>query len=179
MGVGSYLRAKVSTDTIIFLDIDGVLNSRAWYWSKSKIRLAREFRANYDARSAFELTNLDPVCVRLLGKLILETHSKIVVTSTWREGRSAGHFQKLFSIICSDFPKESVIGCTPVLDEIEQFKRAAEVSAWLNMVRFEGRYLLLDDDAIFASHPGVLIDRNVGLTNEDATQVKTEMSKET
>lgn len=59
---------------IIFLDIDGVLNSNQ-YWAsiqdKKKIMPEMEFE-------------LDPQCLRNLKKITDETNSKIVVTSTWK-----------------------------------------------------------------------------------------------
>lgn len=63
---------------IIFLDIDGVLNSNQ-YWAsiqdKKKTMPEMEFE-------------LDPKCLRNLKKIVDETHSKIVVTSTWKRLKS-------------------------------------------------------------------------------------------
>ena len=67
---------------IIFLDIDGVLNSNQ-YWAsiqdKKKTMPEMEFQ-------------IDPKCLRNLKKIVDETHSKIVVTSTWKRYR--GHIEK-------------------------------------------------------------------------------------
>ena len=57
---------------IIFLDIDGVLNSDIYYRKVD--------------RSVKDWTRFDPKAVELINKLIDEFSAKIVVSSTWRFG---------------------------------------------------------------------------------------------
>ena len=56
---------------IIFLDIDGVLNSIGWV-ERTK-------------GTAYEDKEIDPSKVRLLKQIIDKTDAKIVLSSTWRE----------------------------------------------------------------------------------------------
>lgn len=62
---------------IIFLDIDGVLNSNQ-YWKS----LHEKGEKQYPVRMEFEL---DPKCLRNLKKIVDETGAKIVITSTWKK----------------------------------------------------------------------------------------------
>ena len=67
---------------LIFLDIDGVLNNQLYYTSGRADE--RDFR-----------TNIDPVSVGFLNTLIKNTDAKVIVTSTWRLGRTVGELQKI------------------------------------------------------------------------------------
>ena len=57
---------------IIFLDIDGVLNSDTWEKSKA-------FK-----NGVYPSNSFDPFSVQLLNNIINETQAKVVLTSTWR-----------------------------------------------------------------------------------------------
>src|SRR5579859_6485282 len=62
---------------IIFLDIDGVLNSQRFYES--------EFRKHNESLMHDEYGQIfDPLSSDLLNKLIRETKAKVVISSTWR-----------------------------------------------------------------------------------------------
>lgn len=102
---------------ILFLDIDGVLNSRA-----------------YDRkRNWSELTNIDETRLPLVKKIIDKTGAKIVLISTWRR-----HWDKDESLCDEDgmyinrlFTKYglTIYDKTPDLDLLS--KRRDEVKAWL------------------------------------------------
>lgn len=64
---------------IIFLDIDGVLNSESWYKSNKPTILNIE-----DEKQKFISESFDPDCWRFIEKLINETGAKIVLSSSWR-----------------------------------------------------------------------------------------------
>ena len=72
----------MKTESILFLDVDGVLNSQVWYRSK-------EFNELWKARRPFtedwELEAFDPKAISVLNT-ILDTFPElqIVVSSTWR-----------------------------------------------------------------------------------------------
>lgn len=61
---------------VIFLDIDGVLNSQRFYESMEKQKRL-EFHDKYGE-------SFDELSSSLLNKLITETGAKVVVSSTWR-----------------------------------------------------------------------------------------------
>lgn len=70
---------------IIFLDVDGVLNSHL-HFSK-------------DCDEALTLglaADIDPDAMGLLNALITDTESKVVITSTWRLNRTVEELQTLF-----------------------------------------------------------------------------------
>lgn len=70
---------------IIFLDIDGVLNSEKWYTE----------RFDKDLQS-YPLCEFDPLCVEQLNILIQKTNAKLVISSTWRLGRTIDELKNLF-----------------------------------------------------------------------------------
>jgi hypothetical protein len=75
---------------IIFLDIDGVLNSNDWY-------VRREFEFPDEAGKTNPFYDswgdmFDPIAVENLRKLIERTGAKIVVSSCWRHGSGPRDF---------------------------------------------------------------------------------------
>jgi hypothetical protein len=119
---------------IIFLDIDGVLNS-------IDSMLANNNRnKNMDA--------LDYVSIGLLRKLCIETDARIVISSTWRYGRTEEDFIDIFSQY--DWPevKDLIIGMTPIINgdcrgyEIESYLKTKTV-----LGPMYSEYIILDDDS--------------------------------
>lgn len=70
---------------IIFLDVDGVLNS--WEWFKK----LEEESYNED----FISFGINPESVQLLNQIVEKTNAKIVVSSTWR----INYFQDLLNLL--------------------------------------------------------------------------------
>ena len=75
---------------IIFLDVDGVLNCSDFY----KNRWER-LQANGETRD-YPYDEFSPECVARLNKVTDATGAKIVVSSTWRLGRTVEELQNLF-----------------------------------------------------------------------------------
>jgi len=74
---------------IIFLDIDGVLNSRDWY-------MRREDRSKDPGLKERDFSyEFDPEAIDLLNYIEDKTHAKVVVSSTWRLGRRVEDLQKI------------------------------------------------------------------------------------
>lgn len=67
---------------LIFLDIDGVLNSQLWY-----VR----------TKGSRERDDLDREAIGFLNNLIKKTDAKVVVTSTWRLGRTVEELQEILT----------------------------------------------------------------------------------
>jgi len=100
---------------VIFLDIDGVLNS--WRFFK-------------DAAAAGERTppgaaQIDKKSVRWLNRLIQDTNAKVVVSSTWRLIYSLGELQTMLE---SKNFIGSLIDRTPSLPGMP---RGTEIAKWL------------------------------------------------
>ena len=69
---------------IIFLDVDGVLNS----WSYFK-------KLEDESKEDFITFGVDPNAVLLLNEIVEKTNAKIVVSSTWR----LNHYQELLNLL--------------------------------------------------------------------------------
>ena len=76
-------------DKIIFLDIDGVLNHQDWYVKRQK-----EINKD-DVVSHYPFYEFDPESVNQLNRIIEETGAKVVVSSTWRIGRTPNQLQEI------------------------------------------------------------------------------------
>lgn len=114
------------TQPIIFLDIDGVLTTRA-----------TQYRTG------------DPKCVAELNHITDSTGAAIVVSSTWR------HDPKIADILRSWGVTGEVIGVTPDLARplpssgiIQAVERGEEIAQWLldNEAHRYARFVILDDD---------------------------------
>lgn len=114
---------------IIFLDIDGVLNSH---------------RSMY----AWCNTNLDPVAIDLLEALIKETGAIVVISSTWR-GQGCDKWRQE---IIDDIPMlHEHLHDDWYTPWISVCKRGVEIQEWLD-VHDEVIYVIIDDDDD-ESHP--------------------------
>lgn len=155
---------------VIFLDVDGVLNSRDWYRSQ---------RDYSDDRRHF-----DPAAVSRLNSLVDRTGAQIVVSSTWRK-----HFKRLVEMrefFASVGVRGSIVDRTPnsteegLADLIEsktpyarpeRIFRGHEIHAWLlkNERRHTGRFVILDDDSDMEWLTPQLVntDHDLGLTDAD------------
>jgi HAD domain in Swiss Army Knife RNA repair proteins len=145
---------------VIFLDIDGVLNSTEW----AAERPLRALIPPRCAQEALDEERIDPRCVEYLRRVIQRTGARLVVTSTWRQRIGVSEFVQLFALY--GWNEAPVIGVTPY---IAGLIRGDEVHAWLANNDFSGRYVCLDDDDDFrVGQPLVRTDREVGMTSLDA-----------
>lgn len=116
---------------VIFLDIDGVLNS---------IDTTLAF---YGQLSPAREDKLDPMSVGLLKKLCDNTSARIVISSTWRKLYSREEFLDIFkSYGWHDFPFEDV---TDNNNSCRQ-TRGHEIQRWLD-ANGNPEYIILDDDS--------------------------------
>lgn len=137
---------------ILFLDIDGVLNSfdgiycRTALWKQDKTPSRDEFGQLFDER-----------CVRWLKWIIVMTECKIVISSTWRHS-GLDEMKNMWKT--RNLPGE-VIDCTPnmVSDEIlhrysatnNLADRGYEIQEWIDKYKPE-KYCIVDDDNDMLSH---------------------------
>ncbi len=119
----------------VMLDIDGVLNSvdSAIGWCALK------------GHQQEELT-LDPISVGLLKSLCDITDAKIVISSTWRLGRTVQDFVEIFKLY--EWDNAPIIDMTPSLpgkrDSHE--RRGHEIQQWLDNNPVDS-YVIFDDDS--------------------------------
>lgn len=113
---------------VIFLDIDGVLNSEKTFLSKNK--------QNPD------ILPLEKEKIELLKYLIDATGAKVVISSSWRIG---GIKNPVFAKLLSKLKEHEipVLGATPVLGTT----RGKEIQEWLKSTSEKvSSFVILDDD---------------------------------
>ena len=101
---------------LIFLDIDGVLNSDNWYYHPEKQRL----KYPYD--------QFDPKLVELFNKITSKCTKSIVLTSTWRLNYS---IEKMRDIFAEVGIAGNIIDYTPNLKkDTDYVVRGNEILKW-------------------------------------------------
>lgn len=148
---------------IIFLDFDGVLNHEVFYRKRQDIGI--EFYPPYP------LCEIDPDCISVLDHIVLQTGAKVVVSSTWRHGRT---IQELQTILNHFNFKGEIIDKTPSFKH-DDCIRGNEILKWIqdneNLIgqtyhEFEN-YVILDDDCdmlYYQKDNFLQVDRWIGLT---------------
>lgn len=155
---------------IIFLDIDGVLNSDLWYQQQAPL-----------TRESNQLeVHLDPHAISLLNKIILKTNAAIVLSSTWRRYYPINAIQTIFE---QQGFKGKFIDSTPDLTSKDSsFVRGNEILKWCKdneavigkpYHQFKS-YAILDDknDMLYwQRHNFFQTDRYCGLTPSKASEI--------
>lgn len=129
---------------VIFLDVDGVLNSR-----------------EYDGRRNWnELTNIDETRLPLIKEIVDSTGAKIVLSSTWRQhwDRDSTRCDTAAQYINETFAKFglSVYDKTP---DLGNSSRSEEIKKWLQDTNENIESFVIIDDCVFGW--GELSDRFV------------------
>ena len=127
---------------IIFLDVDGVLNSSAWFDSFGAPDVLDKAMKEADD---WRFTHIDPAAVARLRRIVLEADAEIVVSSTWRYGNGVPRLVDL--LVARGFPEapQRIIGETPDLGRLGRVPRCGEILTWL---QHSGQrpFVILDDD---------------------------------
>ena len=113
---------------IIFLDIDGVLNSHQWHVLNPEVSRGGDM--------------LDDAAIRVLNHLIIQTDAEVVISSVWR-----GLYERkeLLDLLRKHGFTGTIIGDTPHLARPAQ--RGDEIGQWLAGHAFDARrFVILDDD---------------------------------
>ena len=127
---------------VIFLDIDGVLNSDE-YLDKVK---------NSDIQGIER--DIDVGKVKLLKRAIDETGSRVVLSSSWRYTRNARYLKELLANYGIR------VDSTPYIQDI----RGLEIKKWLSENQGVEDFIILDDE-IFDSFDEELIKKLVKVSN--------------
>lgn len=116
---------------VIFLDVDGVLNSVGWMEENKKYGLSRP---------------VDPSKVRLLKQIIDSTGAKVVLSSTWRnvDGSNGEPEHEVYNCLVRELGKCGIriYSRTPLINN----DRPKEIKAWLDSHPSVGEFVSLDDD---------------------------------
>lgn len=168
---------------VVFLDIDGVLNSELMYeicqgisaLRKKKIKVPKEFlKFGKPAGKKYPYSEIDTYSISLLNDLIKRAKCKIVISSTWKnsplshQGISAKEILYKSGVI-----KGSIIGSTPNLgkgtirgNEIRQWM--AENNKLIGCYASDyHNYVILDDDSdmlLWQQYNYIHVDGWCGLT---------------
>lgn len=133
---------------IIFLDVDGVLNT-----------------PKFIHRNGF--TAIDDILVDIVVNIVKATNAEIVLSSSWRVD------EKDKRIVFETFKEKNIdiVDCTPWLSQNGWVERNEEIRAWLenNIV---DKFAIIDDTPD-ANIPGSFFqtDENIGLTVAIAEKV--------
>ena len=147
-------------ERLLFLDIDGVLNSERYYWTVCD-RLP----------SACTSQDIDPDAVARLNRIIDQSNCEVVLSSSWRgKGTSADVF-RVWTVLNDRGFLHRFVGATPFLG----MNRHVEIGEVVDERRPE-RFVVLDDDED-AWHDGMsgwgrLVQTNhrLGLQDEHVAQ---------
>lgn len=142
---------------IVFLDIDGVLNSQLFYQERFRERSNRDTIITDE--EIYLHDNIDKKAVSFLNNLCKDIDAKVVISSTWRKNRTVEDLQQLFKIVGGTF---DIIDKTLFLDMSHlaigtSIPRGFEIEVWLRSnINFDKhgmypyqfqRYVILDDDS--------------------------------
>jgi hypothetical protein len=129
---------------VVFLDIDGVLAPiRRWD----------------------RYGDLEPACVQVLNQIVAGAEAEVVVSSTWRYGKTVAELQAMLE--AAGFAG-CVIDTTPLGPPGAD--RSDEIAAWLDGHHVAG-YVIVDDHPMGPLHPRlVLTDPGRGLQPADAAR---------
>lgn len=137
---------------IIFLDIDGVFNCQIFYqenYKEVKKRLRKQVKSKEIERLERYKSQICPDRIKWFSELCKEVKADVVISSTWRIGKSVEELQEIMNYCGGSF---RIIGKTENLG----YERGIEISKWLrdnvkpetygcNYYDFH-RYAIIDDD---------------------------------
>jgi hypothetical protein len=151
-------------NSIIFLDIDGVLNCQLFYterykhltqydgipfYKTVKKYLRKMLKANEISKLDYYKNEICPMRIDLLNNLCKETNSAVVLSASMRNGHTLERLQEIFKYCGATFT---------IIDKTKHtgFERGTEISLWLkeNCMKWFGihyydfyRFAIIDDDS--------------------------------
>ncbi len=152
---------------VIFLDIDGVLNSSAWFKSRPP-RVGGEWGDEENALRAF-----DPKAVTLLGELIDRTAASVVLSSSWRIGAGVARIERY---LAHHGLRVRFVGLTPDGSRMgtgERVTRGTEIATWISdhAAQVDSIAILDDDDDMGLLAPWLVHTQfELGLQREHVEQ---------
>lgn len=146
---------------IIFLDVDGVLNSHAWWDVRPKLLPGH-------TREDFTRNEFDPEAVKRLRTILDVTKAEVVLSSVWRLGEENRSAVRQYACDFIDVTPES--NCRI---------RGCEIRQWINdnvpyAERDDLKYAIIDDDSdmlLWQKDDFFQTDYKIGLTDEIAEKI--------
>lgn len=158
---------------ILFLDIDGVLNSE---YSRNRLPICG-FHSRIYSNQEFDKSefNFEEHALNNLRKIVNEIDDlRIVISSNWRYGVEPEHFQKLFRMFGFD------INDIELIDQEEEndfYKRSFLIIKYLNKYKSDLKnikYIAVDDrkDLFHSDFKNILFTNpKIGLTTQDTQYI--------
>jgi hypothetical protein len=148
----------VSYLKLIFLDIDGVLVT-----TNSLIPSDKYFGHTFDK-----------TCVRNLIEILNATGAKVVISSSWREGRTLAQLQSIFK---SNGIEDCIIGLTPSFND--ETVRGTEIKAYLDSCNGLDCFVIIDDEEKMGDLEPFLIETEfrTGITESVKDEVISRLMK--
>jgi hypothetical protein len=168
------------TTKILFLDVDGVLNSETWFRSTRCVSACSraETFAQCSEDEAYALNQLDPDAVKRLSKICDATACKIVLSSMWRLHTPLPQMTKLLHM--RGLRKQyGILDYTPDMTSwspraqiLSRASRGDEVAAWLANHGKVDAFIAIDDDEDFGRLKSHLVLTRFldGLTEDKMTE---------
>lgn len=164
---------------VLFLDVDGVLNSTESVLKSNKTSPTREEKAfllklcitHYRGYPLSTLTTdllgLRSECIENLNTILEASDASVVLSSSWRFSHNLKGLQKLLEF--RGF-RGQLVGITPI--NLMGATRGAEIQAWMSLNPEVERIVILDDNTDMGHLKRFLVkvDRKTGLTKMDATK---------
>ena len=145
---------------IIFLDIDGVLNN----WEEAKEHYTKTKKTYFGYDWPFSKKSM-----KVLRKLIKESNSNIVLSSSWRNSKKG---RKIFKKALKKYHiEDKLIGYTEYLNG----QRELEIQKYLDNLNEKVNFIILDDENHFNKLEKnlVLVDSFYGFEEKDVEKALT------
>ena len=164
---------------VLFLDIDGVLNSENWFAYRiycvknNMVNILMNFVDTDDRNIKHKLTMLDDRAIANLNRIIEETGCKVVLSSSWRSSIESENIFTQNLLKLKGF-KYEFYDVTPRLWFSDfSIRRGEEIKFWLDKESEKHEiesFVILDDDSDILPEQMnncIHVDGHVGLTDRD------------
>lgn len=141
---------------VLFLDIDGVLNSQNWFGymqyciKNNMYNRVMNFVDTPDEYTEYKLTMLDDRAIANLNRIVDETGCKIVLSSSWRCLWNPSENERTIEALKLKGFKYDFYGMTPRIPQRDfGQERGIEIQAWIDKELEKNEiesYVILDDD---------------------------------
>ena len=164
---------------VLFLDIDGVLNSENWFAYRiycvknNMVNILMNFVDTDDRNIKHKLTMLDDRAIANLNRIVEETGCKVVLSSSWRSSIESENIFTQNLLKLKGF-KYEFYDVTPRLWFSDfSIRRGEEIKFWLDKESEKHEiesFVILDDDSDMLPEQMnnfIHVDGQVGLTDRD------------
>ena len=164
---------------VLFLDIDGVLNSENWFAYRiycvknNMVNILMNFVDTDDRNIKHKLTTLDDRAIANLNRIVEETGCKVVLSSSWRSSIESENIFTQNLLKLKGF-KYEFYDATPRLWFSDfSIRRGEEIKFWLDKESEKHEiesFVILDDDSDMLPEQMnnfIHVDGQVGLTDRD------------